>query len=98
MPTWNAMASGVAMQPVPAELCRVVNISCNDCERADDGRAWHFLGIQCMHCQSFNTVVDRIVLTGNEAHEYLEVNNRQEEAVVTPAPARRKMNRRRSAF
>lgn len=102
MPTWTAMAQGIALQPVPPELSRVVNMSCNDCERADDARAWHFLGIQCQHCQSFNTVVDRLVLNGYEAHEFLEVNNRQEEAVTAPASPtprrRRRMNRRSSAM
>jgi len=72
MPTWNAMAAGVALQPVPPELARVVNITCNDCERSDDARAWHFLGVQCRNCSSFNTVVDRIVLSGEDAHEFLE--------------------------
>jgi len=72
MPTWNAMAAGVALQPVPPELCRVVNISCNDCEQQDDARAWHFLGVQCRHCSSFNTVVDRIIMSGEEAHDFLE--------------------------
>lgn len=72
MPTWNAMAAGVSLQPVPPELARVVNITCNDCEKQDDARAWHFLGVQCRNCSSFNTVVDRIVLTGEEAHDFLE--------------------------
>lgn len=72
MPTWNAMAAGVALQPVPPELCRVVNISCNDCEQQDDARAWHFLGVQCRNCSSFNTVVDRIIMSGEEAHDFLE--------------------------
>ena len=52
MPTWDAMAAGVAMQPVPPELCRVVNIKCNDCEEAEVARAWHYLGIQCHGCSS----------------------------------------------
>ena len=72
MPTWNAMAAGVALQPVPPELCRVVNITCNDCEQQDDARAWHFLGVQCRNCSSFNTVVDRIIMSGEEAYDFLE--------------------------
>lgn len=72
MPTWNAMAAGVALQPVPPELCRVVNISCNDCEQQDDARSWHFLGVQCRNCASFNTVVDRIIMSGEEAYDFLE--------------------------
>jgi Zinc-ribbon len=66
------MAAGVALQPVPPELCRVVNISCNDCEQQDDARAWHFLGVQCRNCASFNTVVDRIIMSGDEAYDFLE--------------------------
>lgn len=81
MPTWNAMAVGVAMQPIPPELARVVSISCNDCERNEDARSWHFLGMQCSHCSSFNTVVDRILLQGEEAHEFLEMN-RQRAAIL----------------
>ena len=30
-PTWQAMAMGIALQPVPLELARVVTIICNDC-------------------------------------------------------------------
>jgi Zinc-ribbon len=111
MPTWNAMAAGIAMQPVPPELARVVNISCNDCECAEDARSWHFLGMQCVHCQSFNTVVDRIVLQGEEAYEFLEMN-RQRAAILEQQQnqiqdggeeqvhqaRRRRVNRRRSAF
>ena len=75
------MARAVALQPLPAELARVVSLSCNDCERREDARGWHFLGMQCIHCQSFNTVVDRIVLQGEEAHEFLEMN-RQRAAIL----------------
>lgn len=100
MPTWNAMAAGVAMQPVPPELARVVNITCNDCEQADDARAWHFLGVQCRNCCSFNTVVDRIVLSGEDAHEFLEtIAQRQEFSGPFDAsqpPTRPRPNRRRS--
>jgi Zinc-ribbon len=98
------MAAGVALQPVPPELSRVVNITCNDCEQSEDGRAWHFLGVQCMYCQSFNTVVDRLVLSGQEAYDFLEMRDAQD--MVTeettdgtgPARPRRRVNRRRSAF
>lgn len=99
------MASEIALQPIPPDLARVVNITCNDCEESAYGRAWHFLGIQCENCQSFNTVVDAITMSGEEAHEYLEVRRArqtvQEEAdgQVHPEGApRRRVNRRRSAF
>jgi Zinc-ribbon len=71
MPTWNAMAAGIALQPVPPELSRVVDMICNDCETCEKARSWHFLGMQCSTCSSFNTVVDRIVLQGDEAHDFL---------------------------
>jgi hypothetical protein len=94
------MAAGVALQPVPPELARVVNITCNDCEEDDHGRAWHFLGVQCRNCSSFNTVVDRIVMSGEEAHEFLEAMAQKSEFSGpfdpnAPAP-RRRVSRRRS--
>jgi len=76
--TWEAMATGIALQPVPPELARVVNITCNDCEESAEKRAWHFLGIQCRECSSFNTAVDEIVLAGEEAYEYLEIHKPEE--------------------
>lgn len=70
-PTWDAMAMGIALQPVPPELCKVVTIKCNDCEEVQHNRSWHFLGVQCRKCESFNTVVERITMMGQEAHEFL---------------------------
>lgn len=61
----------VTFKPVPPELCKVVTIKCFDCEAVQDGRAWHFLGVQCDECESFNTVVERIERVGQEAHEHL---------------------------
>lgn len=102
MPTWNAMAAGVALQPVPPELARVVNITCNDCEKADDARAWHFLGVQCRNCSSFNTVVDRIIMSGEEAHEFLETLQTRSDLIEnedgSQRISRRRINRRRSLF
>lgn len=63
---------GIALQPVPPELARVVNIICNDCEHRDYERRWHFLGVRCMHCRSFNTQVEQILLQGLEAAEFLD--------------------------
>jgi len=70
-PTWDAMAMGIALQPVPPELCKVVTVKCNDCEDVQVNRGWHFLGVQCARCESFNTVVERITMMGQEAHEFL---------------------------
>jgi hypothetical protein len=103
MPTWNAMAAGVALQAVPPELARVVNITCNDCEKADDARAWHFLGVQCHNCSSFNTVVDRIIMSGEEAHEFLETLQTRSDLIENEDGSQRisrrtRINRRRSLF
>ncbi|KAG7364765.1 zinc-ribbon domain containing protein [Nitzschia inconspicua] len=103
MPTWNAMAAGVALQSVPPELARVVNITCNDCEETEDARAWHFLGVQCRNCSSFNTVVDRIIMSGEEAHEFLEALQTRSDLTEgneegTQRISRRRINRRRSLF
>jgi hypothetical protein len=71
-PTWQAMAMGIALQPVPQELARVVTITCNDCEEGDDDRRWHFLGVRCLNCMSFNTTVERTIMTGREAAGFLD--------------------------
>jgi RING finger and CHY zinc finger domain-containing protein 1 len=75
--TWSAIAMGIALQPVPPDLARLVNIICNDCEERDCERRWHFLGVRCMHCLSFNTVVEQILLQGREAAEYLDEQEAQ---------------------
>jgi hypothetical protein len=69
---WSALAMGIAMQPVPPDLCRMVNITCSDCEISDYNRRWHFLGVGCMHCFSFNTTVDQILMQGRDAAAYLD--------------------------
>jgi RING finger/CHY zinc finger protein 1 len=71
-PTWQAMAMGIALQPVPPELARVVTIICNDCEQRDSDRRWHFLGVRCHKCMSFNTTIERTTMTGREAAGFLD--------------------------
>jgi len=86
-PTWSAMAMGIALQPVPPELARVVTISCTDCEVREANRRWHFLGVQCRHCTSFNTVVEETTMTGPEAAAFLGEHEGSEDAraVLTAA-------------
>mmetsp|Transcript_9095 Transcript_9095/g.19504 ORF Transcript_9095/g.19504 Transcript_9095/m.19504 type:complete len:675 (+) Transcript_9095:210-2234(+) len=75
-PTWQAMAMGIALQPVPPDLARVVTMTCIDCGEQDKDRRWHFLGVQCMKCSSFNTTVDVTQLVGKEAAAFLgDVDN-----------------------
>ena len=78
---------GIALQPVPPELARVVTISCTDCEVREANRRWHFLGVQCRHCTSFNTVVEETTMTGPEAAAFLGEHEGSEDAraVLTAA-------------
>ncbi|KAL7522024.1 hypothetical protein ACHAWX_006719 [Stephanocyclus meneghinianus] len=69
--TWSAMAMGIALQPVPPDMARVVDITCNDCEKKGANLRWHFLGVQCQFCTSFNTTIDGTVMTGQEAADFL---------------------------
>lgn len=52
---WSARARDIAMQPMPPDLARRVCIMCNDCEVRSDDCSFHFLGVQCPKCDSFNT-------------------------------------------
>jgi RING finger/CHY zinc finger protein 1 len=64
---WQARARDIALQPMPDDLKRTVNIICNDCEVKSDNLNWHFLGVQCPGCSSFNTVVENILSNGDSA-------------------------------
>lgn len=86
-PTWDAMALSIAMQPVPPELAKVVTIKCNDCEILGENRSWHFLGVQCNHCESFNTVVEKITMMGQEAHDFISRREVQQIPPQLAAPA-----------
>jgi RING finger/CHY zinc finger protein 1 len=67
---WDGIAMDIALQPLPPEHSRVVDIICNDCEERDVDRRWHYLGVQCRNCSSFNTS-HTIKLSGLDAHSYL---------------------------
>jgi len=64
---WEARARDIAEHPMPADLQRIVDIMCNDCENKSHQRQWHFLGIQCPVCSSFNTVVEQVLSSGADA-------------------------------
>lgn len=70
--TWSAISMGISLQPVPPDMARVVNIYCNDCEIRESNRRWHFLGVKCNHCMSYNTAVEQIVMHGVDAAEFLD--------------------------
>jgi len=58
---WAERAMDIESQPMPPDLSRVVDIMCNDCELKSPSLPWHFLGVQCPSCSSFNTVVEDVV-------------------------------------
>lgn len=64
---WEARARDIAEHPMPGDLQRVVDIMCNDCETKSHRRNWHFLGIQCPTCNSFNTVVEQVLSSGPQS-------------------------------
>ena len=71
---WEARARDIAEQPMPPDLQRIVDIMCNDCETKSHRRNWHFLGVQCPRCNSFNTVVEQVLSSGNEQGEAAQAN------------------------
>ena len=52
---WDSLAEDIAMQPLPPDQVRMTNIVCNDCGVREENRTWHYLGVQCKNCNSFNT-------------------------------------------
>jgi hypothetical protein len=70
--TWSNIAIEIALQPIPKELAKVVDIFCIDCEKLDERRKWHFLGVRCRICSGFNTRIERILLTGSDAASFLQ--------------------------
>ena len=66
---WASRARDIELQPMPNDLRRVVNIMCNDCETKSANRDWHFLGVQCSACRSFNTIVEQVVQNRDSVQE-----------------------------
>jgi RING finger/CHY zinc finger protein 1 len=64
---WRSRARDIEAQPMPSDLSRIVDVLCNDCEVRSCNRSWHFLGVQCLACLSFNTVVERVVSTATSS-------------------------------
>ena len=84
---WEARARDIAEHPMPSDLQRVVDIMCNDCETKSSSLQWHFLGIQCPQCSSFNTVVEQVLSSGpigTTTHPTGGSNNN--DAVAPPPP------------
>jgi len=71
---WASRARDIQLQPMPGDLRRVVNIMCNDCESKSSNRPWHFLGVQCVSCRSFNTIVEQVVRHGEAVQNEEEMD------------------------
>lgn len=67
---WANQARDIADQPLPPDQTKCVDITCNDCESKEENRRWHYFGVQCTSCGSFNTV-HNIKMTGEAAHAFL---------------------------
>ena len=67
---WTELAMNIAQQPIPPDQAQCVTIVCNDCGVHEDDRRWHYLGVQCRTCNSFNTLHD-VKMMGQEAHDHL---------------------------
>ncbi|CDI76202.1 zinc finger (CHY type) protein, putative [Eimeria acervulina] len=51
---WRQLSEEIERTPLEQEMQRKVRVACNDClERSTTD--FHFLGLKCMHCNSFNT-------------------------------------------
>ena len=58
---WQERAHDIERQPMPADLAKIVDIGCYDCGAKSKNLDWHFLGVQCPNCDSFNTTVENNV-------------------------------------
>lgn len=67
---WASLAEDIAAQPLPPDQARCVDIVCNDCHSKQEDRRWHYLGVGCNECGSFNTT-HTIKSVGIEADNYL---------------------------
>ena len=77
---WASLAEDIAAQPLPPDQARCVDIVCNDCHSKQENRRWHYLGVGCNECGSFNTT-HTIKSVGVEADNYLnKLDNERENA------------------
>ncbi|KAK7554572.1 hypothetical protein IWX49DRAFT_599784 [Phyllosticta citricarpa] len=82
---WRKLKDAVISQPMPAQFAdtRVV-INCNDCS-VKSTSAYHWLGNQCAHCESFNTSELRL-LAANETADDLGPDSPAQQAATPTSP------------
>jgi len=51
---WVMFKAAIAAQPMPDEYVKDVEVLCYDCGK-DSTAAFHFMGMECAHCGSYNT-------------------------------------------
>lgn len=54
---WDSWARDIVDMPLPQDLRSLVDIQCGDCFTTSTDRQWHFIGVQCPKCTSFDTIV-----------------------------------------
>jgi Zinc-ribbon len=54
---WDTWADEIQELPVPRDLQSKVDIQCQDCHASSVNLKWHFIGVQCPQCTSFDTTV-----------------------------------------
>lgn len=52
---WNMMRIEIILHPLPDEIKKNVTIICYDCGSTTNDTAFHFIGMECSSCHSFNT-------------------------------------------
>lgn len=52
---WFVLDTEILLHPLPEELNKKVDILCYDCENKTENIDWHFIGIKCGNCGSYNT-------------------------------------------
>jgi len=57
MQEWASRARDIELQPMPPTMMRKVSILCNDCNVSSNDLNFHFLGVRCPPCGSFNTSI-----------------------------------------
>lgn len=52
---WTVVDNEILSHPLPEELMKKVSILCYDCGNKTENADWHFIGVKCNTCNSYNT-------------------------------------------
>lgn len=52
---WNILDQEILLNQLPEEIKKKVNITCFDCSHKSSDVDWHFIGLKCKSCGSYNT-------------------------------------------